>query len=162
VPISLPTKRDRGRWQKAIWSAPDEELSPPEKLEPMRLLEARYDPDNDGFDPFKVVGDFLANRHLWKATLTVRGYPFAHKKSPPPNWHLYPDLIDLFDVAAGSWNIDTLYLLHIRAYSEELSNFADINWCPVEIRVADYEDYGALFDLSGLDGTYKVFRLWCD
>jgi hypothetical protein len=159
--IALPDNRDRRAWQAAVWDASGEELSGPQTLEFVRLLELPYDPDEGGLDPFPVVRDLLAHRHLWTATRVVTAYPFLLRKAPPPNWPRYPDLVELFELGAGHWRPDTLYLLHELARREELSQLVD-NWSPSEVGVDDYESYGGLYDVLGLGDTYGVFRLRWD
>src|SRR5262249_34832945 len=81
--IALPDNRDRRAWQAAVWDAWGEELSGPQKLEFVRLLELPYDPDDGGLDPFPVVRDLLAHRHRWTATPVVTRYPSTLGRAPP-------------------------------------------------------------------------------
>src|SRR5688572_17253849 len=101
--LSLPTERDPDTWQLFIWNLPDELVSRAQKLQLMLMIEARF----NEFDPYRVVGDLLRHRSLWRGAVMDRGY-VDPRDEQGFLVRLRADLIKLRDVG-GHWNVDTLF-----------------------------------------------------
>ncbi len=159
MPVTLPDNRDRRAWQAAIWDAPPSELSGPQRIEFMRMLESPYEIDGPGIDPFQIVRGLLDNRILWDVATVVISYPFYGQVAETAHLVIYPDLAELFAVSTGDWRPDALYLLHQSARSEELIALSE-DWHPVEVQVWDYDSHSNLYDWLGMTPTHNVFRMW--
>ncbi|MBX9623728.1 MAG: hypothetical protein K2X82_07925 [Gemmataceae bacterium] len=138
MPVTLPADRDRDAWQVALWNAPDNELSRPQKLELMQMLESGF----NAFDPFRVVRDLLAHRGLWDGVVMCR----------------LNDLITLRDIASGR-NVDTVYVLHDRRPTPRLRSLA-AGWQADE--VDEYRGRAADGLLGGSRSDAVVLRVWWD
>ncbi|MBX9584352.1 MAG: hypothetical protein K2X87_28975 [Gemmataceae bacterium] len=154
MPVLLPADRDRDAWQVAVWNAPDDELSRPQKLELMHMLEAAF----NAFDPFRVVADLLAHRGLWDGVVMCNGFPFEGSDPVLPGWHLYGDLIHLRDIGTHR-NVDTVYILHAADETDALKRLAT-GWHADEIHVYAGDAAEALLGDSGTDAA--VLRVWWD
>ena len=91
MPLPLPSERTVAVWQDYIWKLSDNEIKRPQKLQFMQMLENAF----NTFDPFRVIGDLLTDRLLWKGAVMDRAhvwYPDGPKEPPG----LDTDLIKLF------------------------------------------------------------------
>ena len=154
MPVLLPADRDRDAWQVALWNAPDDELSRPQKLELMRMLEGGF----NSFDPFPVVRDLLAHRGLWEGIVLSRGFP-SDFPGMPGMWFLHSNLIDLRDIARHL-NLDTVYLLVEDRHAAALQALA-AGWKADEINLYTGDAAGRLLGLGGAAGR-SILRVWWD
>jgi hypothetical protein len=154
VPVLLPADRDRDAWQVAIWNAPDDELSRPQKLELMGMIETAY----NAFDPFRVVADLLAHRGLWVGAVMSRGFPFQ-QPAVPRGWYLHANLIDLRDIDRCR-NLDTVYLLLDDRHADALRAVA-ANWRADEVNLYTGDIAAELLGIGGACGR-SVLRVWWD
>ena len=106
--IHFPENRDVDAWQLAIWNLPEDDVSRPQKLQLMLMLDAGF----NEFDPFVVVRDLLQNRHLWQGVVMERSFPVPEQfqSKPYPICKMATDLISLRDIGRH-WNVDSLYIL---------------------------------------------------
>lgn len=129
-------------------------LSRPQKLHLELLRLATF---ND-FDGDRVADDLVECRGLWESFIFDRGAYHAQsinrrsiageteRKLP-----VEPiDTIKLRDLAAGYWNVDTLYILPTPGKEDELFALAS-SWEPDEINWYD-----------GLDAGPMMLRVWWD
>jgi hypothetical protein len=151
--LHLPTGREIDAWQLAIWSAGDDVLSRPQKLEPMLMMKAGF----NAFDPFPVVGDLLHQRDLWRAVLMSRGFPFTNLQRPSMT-NLQADLIPLRDLPRGHWNVDTVYLLHEPTHTDALRGLVG-SWRADEIDSVTGDEAGSLLGCLGAGGASNL-RVW--
>ena len=138
MPVLLPADRDRDAWQVALWNAPDDELSRPQKLELMQMLESGF----NEFNPFTVVRDLLAHRDLWEGVVMCR----------------LDDLIYLRDISTCR-NVDTVYIAHDRRHTARLRSLA-AGWQADEVH--EYHGRAANDLLGGSRTDAAVLRVWWD
>jgi hypothetical protein len=154
--IHLPADRDKDSWQLAIWNAHDAVLSRSQKLELMQMLESGF----NAFDPFRVVGDLLANRTTWDAVLMCNGFPSTHS-SDRDSWFIHSDLITLRDMTDGIRNVDTLYLLHLDEHNDELTRLVG-GWSADELDTIRGEMVEQLLGYYGIAPDVAILRVWWD
>jgi hypothetical protein len=119
----LPAERDRNAWRIAVWNLPDDLLSQAQKLQFMLMLEGGF----NQFDPFRVIGDLLANRELWQGAVVDRAHMLV-KERPDDPCRLWSDLIKLRDVG-HTWNVDTLFI-HTKTGTEDRWTALVDEWTP--------------------------------
>ena len=151
---SLPIETDRNAWQIAIWSLPDDLLSQAQKLQFMLMLEGEF----NQFDPFRVIGDLLANRELWQGAVMDRAFR-ASKERPDDFCQLWTNLIKLRDVS-HTWNVDTLFILTSAGTEERWTALVD-DWVADVTYWVEGQDACQLLG-SGRPGKNKILALWWD
>jgi hypothetical protein len=153
--IHLPNNQSVEEWQLAIWNADDKLLSRPQKLELMLIMDARF----NQFDPFRVVGDLLANRHLWDGALMTRGYTAEDDAGKYKMTRLQSDLIALRDLPRGHWNVETLFITHQPENTVAITTLAG-TWLADNI---DFETEDGAADLLGCSPPdCSILAVWWD
>ncbi len=153
--IALPVERNIDVWQMHIWNLPDEVANRPQKLQFMQMLENAF----NTFDPFRVIGDLLTHRHLWKGAVMDRAHVwYPDGPNEPPRWET--DLIKLRDIGRGVWNVDSLFILtetsHDAAWAAITENWlADLYWF-------EGQDIWHLVRTVNRDGRLKLLIAWWD
>jgi hypothetical protein len=154
VDFTPPAERDLDAWQVQIWNLPEEEVSRPQKLQFMLMLEARF----NAFDPYRVVTDLLRHRHLWQGAVMDRAHLHPGGEEGNPR-RLNSDLIKLRDIEAGYWNVDSLFLL--TEHAEKLCALAE-EWAADEVHVIDCEEASRLLGTGRPGQRLKVVTVWWD
>ena len=154
--LGLPRKRDAGEWQAAVWAAPDDLLSRPQKLQFMLMLGAAF----NNFNPFAVVRDLLKHRDLWHGALMGGGYP-SLESTRSDLCRLSADLVPLRDLGAGTWNVDTLFVLTGANHEADWQPVVK-GWSADEVRFLDDVESGQLLGGLGPLGELRVMTVWWD
>src|SRR5947209_4933357 len=124
--LHLPVERNVDAWQVYVWNLPDDFVSRAQKLQLMQMLEGGF----NQFDPFRVVGDLLRHRDLWRGVVMDR----AHTQPPPVEGEppdLVTNLIKLRDIHQ-CWNVDSLFILTEPAKDAEWARVTE-DWLADEI-----------------------------
>jgi hypothetical protein len=152
----LPTERDKDAWQVAIWNLADDQVSRPQKLQFMLMLEGQF----NNFDPFRVVGDLLRRRELWRGVVMDRGYVLPDDARMGRS-ALHSDLIKLRDVESACWNVDTLFILTDSSRDAEWDQLME-SWKADELSSIEHETAEALLGCYGLPASLTLRTAWWD
>ena len=155
--VQPPASRDRDEWQVWLWNQPKEVLSRPQRVQLMQIMEVSY----NNFDAFRVVGDLMAYRDLWRGVVMDRGFLMPDKIGKWSIAKLCSDLIKLRDVAGGHWNVDTLFVLTTEDKEAALKQVAAA-WRADETGEIVGDEAGQLLGIMPVPDGYKVVTFWWD
>ena len=154
--LTFPQSDDTDAWEVFLWNLPDDFLSRPQKLQFM-LIAGK---DFNAFESVPVLRDLLTQRQLWEGVIMDRGLLDPRDKSGFMT-RLSTDLIKLRDIAAGYWNVDTLFILAPEANIAPLQTLAD-KWHADEISVISGEQTDGLLGIARGVQPQRILTVWWD